>query len=129
MPVTHSTSKTSDPKPQLKDGFVSEGQWYFFTYSWQQFKSAANMDGSVKDRLGACLGACKGDTVATKIFSKLGDELYKELAEVEVMLETRQMVVKTRNRLAHRLKIRAMAQGLKQVAKLGGFQVEFATSK
>ena len=67
--------------------------------------------------------------VATKIFPKLGNELYKELAEVEMMQETRQLVVKIRNRLAHRLKIRAMAQGLKQVAKLEGFQVEFATSK
>ena len=62
-PVTNSTGKTSDPKPQLKDGFVWEDQWDFFTYSWQQYKSVANMDGNVKDRLGACLGACKGDMV------------------------------------------------------------------
>ena len=64
-----------------------------------------------EDRLGACLGACKVDMVATKIFPKLGDELYKELAEVEMMQETRQLVVKIRNRLAHRLKIGVMAQG------------------
>jgi hypothetical protein len=123
-PVTNSTGKTSDPKPQ----------WDFFTYSWQQYKSLANMDGSVNDRLGACLGACKGDMGATKIFPKLGDEFYNELAEVEMMQETRQLVVKIRNRLAHRLKIGVMAQGLdemitsfemrfKQVARLGGFQV------
>ena len=110
-PVTNSTGKTSDPKPQLKDGFVWEDQWDFFTYSWQQYKSVAAMDGSVNDRLGACLGACKGDMGATKIFPKLGDEFYNELAEVEMMQETRQLVVKIRNRLAHRLKIGVMAQG------------------
>jgi hypothetical protein len=33
-PVTHSTVKTSNPKPQLKDRFVSEEQWDFFTYGW-----------------------------------------------------------------------------------------------
>jgi hypothetical protein len=40
-----------------------------------------------------------------------GDEIYKELAEVEMMQETRQLVIKTRNRLAHRLKLGVMAQG------------------
>jgi hypothetical protein len=124
----------------LKDGFVWEEQWDFFTYSWQQYKSVANMDGSVNDRLGACLGARKGDMVATKIFAKLGDELLKELAKVEMMQETKQLVVKTRNKLAHRLKIGVMAQGLdemitsfemrlKQVARLGGLQVQCATCK
>ena len=83
MPVNTSTVKTADPKPQLKDGFVSEEQWNFLTHSWQQYKSAANMDGSEKDRLGACLG----DMVATKIFAKLGDRIYKELVEVEMMQE------------------------------------------
>ena len=77
-PVNPITVKTAYPKLQLKDGFVSEEQWNFFTYSWQKYKSAANMDGSDKDRLGSCLG----DMVATKIFAKLGDEIYKELAEV-----------------------------------------------
>ena len=77
-PVDTSTVKNANPKPQLKDGFESEEQWNFFTYSWQQYKSAANKDRSDKDRLGSCLG----DMVATKILAKLGDEIYKELAEV-----------------------------------------------
>ena len=47
-PVTNSTGKTYDPKPQLKDGFMWEEQWDFFTYSWQQYKSVANMDGSMR---------------------------------------------------------------------------------
>ena len=71
--------KTADTKLQLKDGFVSEEQRNFFTYRWQQYKSAANMDGSEKNRLGACLGACLGDTVATKIFAKLGKRSTRSL--------------------------------------------------
>ena len=57
-----------------------------------------------------------------------------------MMQETRQLVVKTRNRLAHRLKLGVMAQGvdetitsfktrLKQVARSRGFQVECTTCK
>ena len=68
---------------------MSEEQWNFFTYSLQQYKSAANMDRSETDKLGACLGACLGDTVATKIFAKLGEEIYKELAKVEMMQQMR----------------------------------------
>ena len=109
-PVNPITVKTAYPKLQLKDGFVSEEQWNFFTYSWQKYKSVANMNGREKDRLGACLGACLGDKVATKIFTKLGAEIYKELAEVEMMHKTRQLLVKTRNRLAHILKLGVMAQ-------------------
>ena len=55
-------------------------------------------------------GGLPGDTVATKIFAKLGDKIYKELAEVEMMHKTRQLLVKTRNRLAHILKLGVMAQ-------------------
>ena len=63
-----------------------------------------------------------------------GHQDLRQVAEVEMMQETRQLVVKTRNRLAHRLKLGVMAQGvdetitsfetrLLQVARSGGFQL------
>ena len=60
-------------------------------------------------------GHARGTWWPPRIFPKLGDELYKELEEVEMMQETRQLVVKIRNRLAHRLKIGVMAQGLDEM--------------
>ena len=65
----------------------------------------------------------------------LGDEKYKELTEDELLKKVRQLVVKTRNKLVHRLKLGTMVQGgdepitsfltrLKLVARTGRFQVE-----
>jgi hypothetical protein len=86
------------------------------------------------------LRACLGDTVATMIFAKLVDEKNKELTEVEKLKEARQLAVKSRYRLVHRLKLGAMVQGgdetntsvntwLKPLARSGRFHVECAMCK
>ena len=56
------------------------------------------------------LGVFLGDTVATAslVYSRLGDVA---LTEVELLKEARQLVVKTRNKLVHRLKLGTMVQG------------------
>ena len=59
------------------------------------------------------LGVSLGDTVATAslVYSRLGEVKYKALTEVELLKEARQLVVKTRNKLVHRLKLGTMVQG------------------
>ena len=81
------------------------------------------------------MGVCLGDTVASLVYARLGDQKYKELTEADLLKEARQLVVKSRNKLVHRLKLGAMVQGgdepitsfetrLKPVARTGRFQVE-----
>ena len=91
----------------MKDGSSTEEQWNFFTFSWQQYKTIANIAGHEKERLGVCLG----DTVASMVYARLGDKKYKELTEADLPKEARQLVVKSRNKLVHRLKLGAMVQG------------------
>ena len=114
----------------MKDGSSMEEQWNFFTFSWQQYKAISNIDGHKKERLGGCLG----DTVAGMVFARHSDKTYKELTEEELLKEAKQLVVKSHNKLAHRLKLTSMVQGgdesitsfetrLKPVARTGKFQV------
>jgi hypothetical protein len=76
----------------------TEEQWNFFTFSWQQYK--ANIEGQEKERLGGCLG----DTVAGMVFARHSDKRYKELTEEELLKKAKQLFVKSRNKLVHRLK-------------------------
>ena len=91
----------------MKDGSSTEEQWKFFTFSWEQYKTLAKITGNEKETLGVCLG----DTKASLVYSGLGDVKYKVLTEVELLKEARQLVVKTRNKLVHRLKLGTMVQG------------------
>jgi bacterioferritin (cytochrome b1) len=86
------------------------------------------------------LGVCLGDMVASMVYSRLGDKKYKELTEVDLLKEARQLVVKNRNKLVHRLKLATMVQcgdehitsfetRLKPVARIGRFQVEWVACK
>ena len=106
-PAPARTEKIDRPKLEMKDGSSTEEQWNFFTFSWQQYKTIANMTGNEKERLGVCLG----DTVASLVYSRLGVKKYKELTEAELLKEARQLVVKTRNKLFHRFKLGTMVQG------------------
>jgi hypothetical protein len=130
------TEKIGRPKLEMKDGSSTEEQWKFFTFSWEQYKTLANITGNEKETLGVCLG----DTVASLVYSRLGDVKYKALTEVELLKEARQLVVKTRNKLVHRLKLGTMVQGgdepitsfetrLQPVARTGRFQVECTACK
>ena len=135
-PAPARTEKIDRPKLEMKDGSSTEEQWNFFTFSWQQYKTIANITGNEKERLGVCLG----DTVASLVYARLGDQKYKELTEADLLKEARQLVVKSRNKLVHRLKLGAMVQGgdepitsfetrLKPVARTGRFQVECVACK
>jgi hypothetical protein len=81
-----------------------------------------------------------GDMVASLVYARLGDKKYKELTEADLLKEPRQLVVKTRNKLVHRLKLGTMVQGgdelitcfetrQKRVARPGRFQVECVACK
>ena len=106
-PAPARTEKIDRPKLEMKDGSSSEEQWNFFTFSWQQYKTIAKITGNEKERLGVCLGY----TVASMVYARLGDTRYKELTEDDLLKEARQLVVKTRNKLVHRLKLGTMVQG------------------
>ena len=86
------------------------------------------------------MGVCLGNTVASIVYTRLGDKKYKELTEVDLLKEARQLVVKSRNKLVHRLKLATKVQGgdesitlfetsLKLVARTGNFQVECVACK
>ena len=135
-PTNPRTKKIAYPKLEMKDGSSTEEQWNFFTFSWQQYKVMANIGGQEKERLGGCLG----DTVVGMVFARHGNKRYKELTEEELVTEAKQLVVKSRNKLFHRLKLATMAQGgdesitsfqtrLKPVARTGKFQVECVACK
>ena len=69
-PANPRTEKIAYPKLEMKDGSSSEEQWNFFTFSWQQYKSVANIDGHKKESLGVCLG----DTVDSMVYARLGNK-------------------------------------------------------
>ena len=115
----------------MKDGCTSEESWDFFTFSWRQYKTLANITGNVKERLGVCLG----EVVAGMVFARVGDARYNELSEEDLLEEARQLIVKKRNKLVNRLKLSAMLQGgdkpvtsfetrLKPVTRTGKFKVQ-----
>ena len=76
-----------------------------------------------------------GDTVVGMVFARHGNKRYKELTEEELVTEAKQLVVKSRNKLVHRLMLATMVEGgeesitsfetrLKLVARTGKFQME-----
>ena len=91
----------------MKNGCTSEEELDFFTFSWRQYNSLANITGNVKERLGICLG----EAVAGMVFVSIGDARYNELSEENLLEEARQLIVKKRNKLVYRLKLSAMVQG------------------
>ena len=66
QPTQDRMEKINHPKLELKDGSTSEESWEFFTFSWRQYKTLANITGNVKERLGVCLG----ETVAGMVFAR-----------------------------------------------------------
>ena len=66
QPTQARTEKISHPKLELKDGSTLEESWEFFTFSWRQYKTLANITGNVKERLGVCLR----ETVAGMVFAR-----------------------------------------------------------
>jgi hypothetical protein len=47
-PAPARTEKIDRPKLEMKDGSSTEEQWNFFTFSWQQYKTIANITGNEK---------------------------------------------------------------------------------
>ena len=66
QPTQARTEKINHLKLELKDGSTSEESWEFFTFSWRQYKTLANITGNVKERLGVCLR----ETVAGMVFAR-----------------------------------------------------------
>ena len=128
--------KIQCPKLELKGGSSTEEQWELFTFRWGQYKTMVDISGRETKNLAIGLGA----EVEGLVFHRLGKESYEALSEENLLKEAKQLVVKSRNKLVHRLKLGTMVQGgdesitsfetrLKPVARTGKFQVECASCK
>ena len=123
--------KIQCPKLELKGGSCSEEQWEYFTFRWEQYKTMVEISGREKKNLALGLG----DEVVGLVFHRLGRATYTALTEEGLLREAKHLVVKSRNKLVHRLKLGTMVQGgdesvtsfetrLKPVARTGKFQVK-----
>ena len=108
-----------------------EEDWDYFFFRWGEYKSMVNLGNKEKEHLGASLG----DIVISNVYGRLGKVKYEALSVGELLKEVKQLVVRSRNKLVHRLKLGTMTQDgeepiaafetrLKPVARIGKFQVE-----
>ena len=99
--------KIQCPKLELKGGSCSEEQWEYFTFRWEQYKKMVEISGREKENLALGLG----DEVVGLVFHRLGRATYTALTEEGLLREAKHLVVKSRNKLVHRLKLGTMVQG------------------
>ena len=130
-PATPKTEKVQVPKLVTKNGSTTEEAWDFFTHRWAQYKATVNLGTQEKEKLGEALG----ESLLSDVYGRMGHDKYTALSVDGVLKEARHLVVKTRNKLVHRLKLNTMVQGgdesvtsfetrLKPVARTGKFQVK-----
>ena len=130
-PATPRTEKILVPKLVTKNGSATEEAWDFFTHRWTQYKATVNLGTQEKEKLGEALG----ESLLSDIYGRMGHDKFMTLSVDGVLKEARHLVVKTRNKLVHRLKLNTMVQGgdesvtsfetrLKPVARTGKFQVK-----
>ena len=129
--ATAKTEEVTSPQLVTKGGYATEEDWDYFIFRWEQYKSMVNLGTNEKGYLGTCLG----DTVVSNVYGRLGHDKYTDLSTGDLLKEARKLVVRSRNKLVHRLKLGSMVQGgdepvaafetrLKPVARTGKFQVE-----
>ena len=130
----HATAKVEKVKrPQLvtKGSYATEEDREYFIFRWDAYKSMANLGTTEKSHLVDSLG----DMVVSNVYGWPGSEKYEALSLGELLKEVRHLVVRSRNKLVHRLKLGSMVQDgdepvaafesrLKPVARTGKFQVE-----
>ena len=99
--------KIQCPKLELKGGSSTEEQWEFFTFRWGQYKTMVDITGRETENLAIGLGA----EVVGLVFHRLGKGTYEALTEGNLLKEAKQLVVKSRNKLVHRLKLGPWSRG------------------
>ena len=101
------TGKIVRPKLELKDSYVDEEIFAFFEHRWKFYKALAGItDAKAKQELGMCLS----DEVSMLLWGKFGPEQYEHLTEEQLLVATRDLVVRTRNKMVTSHKLRKMAQ-------------------
>ena len=101
------TGKIIRPKLELKDSFVDEETFAFFEHRWSEYKGMAGVeDNMAKKELSHCLS----DEVQMLMFGRYGKEQYEALTEPLLITAVKEMVVRTRNKMVTRHKLRKMVQ-------------------
>ena len=95
------------PRLELKDSFVDEETFAFFVHRWSEYKGMA---GVASDLAKKELSHCLSDEVQMMLFGRYGEEQYKALTEIQLIAAVKEMVVRTRNKMVTRHKLRKMIQ-------------------
>ena len=100
------TGKIIRPRLELKDSYVEEERFDFFEHRWSEYKVIAGVKENLKQELALCLS----DEAAQLVYGRYGHEGYTALTEEQLLAAIREMVVRTRNKLVTRHKLRKMVQ-------------------
>ena len=100
------TGKVIRPRLELKDSYVEEERFAFFEHRWSEYKVIAGVKENIKQALALCLS----DEAAQLVYGRYGHEAYTALTEEQLLAAIREMVVRTRNKLVTRSKLRKMVQ-------------------
>ena len=101
------TGKIVRPRLELKDSFVDEETFAFFEHRWSEYKGMASvMPNMAKKELSHCLS----DEIQMLLFGRYGKDQYEALTEILLIAAIKEMVVRTRNKLVTRHKLRQMVQ-------------------
>ena len=101
------TGKIVRPRLEMKDSYVDEELFAFFEHRWESYKALAGISAAkAKQELGMCLS----DDVSILVWGKFGPEQYQLLTEAQLMAAVKEVVVRTRNKMVTRHKLRKMIQ-------------------
>ena len=101
------TGKFVRPRLELKDSFVDEEVFAFFVHRWKEYKSVSGVKAENAKQV---LGQCLSDEVAMLVVGKYGEGSYTTMTEDALINAVKEMVVRTRNRMVTRHKLRKMIQ-------------------
>ena len=101
------TGKILRPRLELKDSFVDEETFAFFIHRWSEYKGMAGVSPDMAKKE---LSYCLSDEVQILLFGRYGEEQYKALTETLLIAAVKEMVVRTRNKMVTRHKLRKMVQ-------------------
>ena len=101
------TGKFVRPRLELKDSFVDEEVFAFFVHRWKEYKSVSGVKAENAKQV---LGQCLSDEVAMLVVGKYGEGSYTTMTEDALINAVKEMVVRTRNKMVTRHKLRKMIQ-------------------
>ena len=101
------TGKFVRPRLELKDSFVDAEVFAFFVHRWKEYKSVSRV---AADEAKQVLGQCLSDEVAMLVVGKYGPGAYDGMTEDALLNAVKEMVVRTRNKMVTRHKLRKMIQ-------------------